>query len=209
MDALLSTAYWPNLQHLYYVLHAENVLIEQHEHYNKQSYRNRCVILSANGPLKLTIPVKNLKPKQMISEVEIAYKENWRVNHWRAIQSAYNNSPYFEYFEQDIKHFYESDYTYLLDYNLKQLKLLLNLLRVEKKFSLSQTFEKTVAQGIDLRPYSDPKMSYTNDSIVREVLICNYYQTFETKLNFAPNLSALDLLFNKGLESLDYLNYKF
>ncbi len=208
MDVLLSSAYWPNLHYFYHVLHAERLVIEQHEHYGKQSYRNRCVILSANGPLILSIPVKNLKPKQLISEVEIAYKENWRAKHWRAIQSAYNNSPYFEYFEQDIKHFYESEYTHLLEYNLNQLKLLLKLFRITKHISLSRSFEKTPTLGIDLREYSEPKLSFTKEPLLRDLLNRAYYQTFETKFPFVPNLSILDLLFNKGLESLDYLNYK-
>jgi hypothetical protein len=207
MNVLLSSAYWPNLHYFYHVLHAESVVIEQYEHYGKQSYRNRCVILSANGPLNLSIPVKNLKPKQFTSEVEIAYKENWRINHWRAIQSAYNNSPYFEYFEQDIKQFYAGEYTHLLEYNLNQLKLMLKLFRIEKKITLSQAFEKTPTQAFDLRKYSDPKLTYTTDSMVKDLLNCKYYQTFETKFKFVPNLSILDLLFNKGLESLDYLNY--
>lgn len=208
MNVLLSSAYWPNLHYFYHVLHAESLVIEQHEHYGKQSYRNRCVILSANGPLILSIPVKNLKPKQLISEVEITYKENWRSKHWRAIQSAYNNSPYFEYFEQDIKHFYESEYTHLLEYNLHQLKLLLKLFRIEKNISFTKLFDKSVEQGTDLRPYSDPKLDYTEDPLVQELLTHPYYQTFETKFTFVPNLSILDLLFNKGLESLDYLNYR-
>jgi hypothetical protein len=207
MDVLLSTAYWPNLHTLYYILHADNLQVEQHEHYGKQSYRNRCVILSANGPLNLSIPVKKLKPKQLISEVEITYKENWSLNHWRAIQSAYRNSPYFEYFEQDIKHFYESEYSHLLDYNLKQLRLILKLFRIEKKITLSQDFVKNPSQVLDLRESIGPKKAFTNDPMVREVLSRTYYQTFENKFDFVPNLSILDLLFNKGLESLDYLNY--
>ncbi|MCU0361092.1 MAG: WbqC family protein [Bacteroidia bacterium] len=208
MNVLLSSAYWPNLHYMYYVLNAGNIFIEQHEHYGKQSFRNRCVILSANGSLNLSIPVKNLKPKQMISEVEIAYKENWKARHWRAIQSAYNNSPYFEYFEQDIQHFYEKEYDHLLDYNLHQLKLLLKLFRVEKNIQLTQAFDKSIDQGSDLRPYSNPKLSYTQDPLVRDLLNQPYYQTFEAKFAFVPNLSILDLLFNKGLESLDYLNYR-
>ncbi len=208
MDVLLSSAYWPNLHYFYHVLHAESLVIEQHEHYGKQSYRNRCVILSANGPLLLSIPVKNLKPKQLISEVEITYKENWRSKHWRAIQSAYNNSPYFEYFEQDIKHFYETEYTHLLEYNLNQLKLILKLFRITKQISLSQSFEKKPQLGIDLREYSEPKLSFTKEPLIRDLLNQAYYQTFETKFTFVPNLSILDLLFNKGLEGLDYLNYK-
>ncbi len=208
MTILLSSAYWPNLHHFYYLLHAEHVQIEQHEHYSKQSYRNRCVILSANGPLNLSIPVKKLKPKQLISEVEIAYKENWRAKHWRAIQSAYNNSPYFEYFEQELQHFYKSEYTHLLHYNLSQLELLFKLFRMNKKITLSTRFEGAPEKTVDLRKYSEPTIPFTNDALVGPLLSAEYYQTFKTKFPFVPNLSILDLLFNKGLESLDYFKYQ-
>jgi len=207
MEVLLSTAYWPNLQYMFYVLNAEKVQLEQHEHYGKQSYRNRCGILSANGPLNLSIPIKKSQSKELVRDVEISYKENWKAKHWRAIQSAYNNSPYFEYFELDFKHFYKKEYSHLFDYNLEQLHFLLRLFRVEKKIELSPGFQKTIEQ-IDLREKIDPKIDFRTDPQVSQVLSKEYYQTFDTKFEFVPNLSILDLLFNKGLESLDYLHFK-
>ncbi len=205
MTVLMSSAYWPNLQYLQYVLNAENVLIEAHEHYGKQSYRNRCVILSANGPLDLSIPVKKLMSNKLISEVEISYKENWPCKHWRAIQSAYNNSPYFEYFEQDIKLFYETEFKNLLSYNTEQLRLILKLLRLTNSIGQTTQFEKMPEGLLDLRDSIHPKKESKADAKVGELLSRPYYQTFGTRFGFVPNLSVLDLLFNKGLESIDYL----
>ncbi len=205
MNVLLSTAYWPNLHYMFYVLQAENISIEQQENYRKQSFRNRCIILSANGPLHLSIPVKHNKSKELISEVEIEYKENWRAKHWRAIQSAYNNSPYFEYFEKEIKNVYEKDFQHLLSFNIEQLQLILKIFRLNKKFELSQQFEKSPLNKRDLRNGIDPKTHFSFDALVTNTLNQEYYQTFNSKFKFVPNLSVLDLLFNKGLGGIDYL----
>ena len=106
MNPLLSTAYWPNLHYFYYLINSDSITIESFENYHKQSYRNRTQILTANGKLNLSIPIKNLNTKELIKDIEIAYQENWQINHWRAITSAYKNSPYFEFFEDEINYFY-------------------------------------------------------------------------------------------------------
>src|SRR3954467_9744925 len=121
MNALLSTAYWPNTHYFFYVLNSPGFFIEQHENYQKQSFRNRTQILSANGPLDLSIPIKKKAPREYVKDVEINYKESWQSNHWRAITSAYKNSPYFDYFEEEIKYFYETPFELLLEYNNQQL----------------------------------------------------------------------------------------
>src|SRR5688572_3856586 len=99
MKVILSTAYWPNLLYFHHLMNSEEVLIEQWENYSKQSFRNRTEILSANGVLSLSIPVIHTSSKQLTRNLRINYKENWQIRHWRAITSAYNNSPFFEYFE--------------------------------------------------------------------------------------------------------------
>jgi hypothetical protein len=205
MKALLSTAYWPNLHYFYYILNSENIVIESYENYHKQSYRNRTQILTANGKLDLSIPVKKLNTKELIRDVEIFYTENWQINHWRAITSAYKNSPYFEFFEKEIHYFYSKEFKFLIDYNTEQLKLILKLLKVKKDISFTTTFEKEPSNFIDLRNNIHPKIEFTEDIIVAEKLKQHYYQTFESKFPFHPNLSILDLLFNKGLETVDYL----
>jgi len=205
MNGLFSSAYWPNLHYMYYILQCDSIYIEKHEHYQKQSYRNRCTILSANGPLNLSIPVIKNKT-EAISKIQIASRENWRNKHWRAICSAYNNSPYFEYFEYDLKSFYDQEYTYLFEYNLEQLNLILKLLRIPKNIQQTNEYIKSPEDLLDLRSRIDPKMNFEKDPDLKLNLQKIYYQTFSGKFQFVPNLSILDLLFNKGLESIEYLN---
>jgi hypothetical protein len=126
---LLSSAYWPNLHSLFYIINNTNVCIDITEPYSKQTYRNRTQILSANGVLNLSIPVKKFKNKTPINEIALSYAENWQINHWRAFTSAYANSPYFEYFEEEIKPFYSIKFDGLVDFNKKQLETLLKLLK--------------------------------------------------------------------------------
>jgi len=205
---VLSSAYWPNLQYFYYILNAQHVFIEKHEHYQKQSFRNRTQILSANGVLNLTIPIKNYSEKKSINEVEIFYKEKWQKNHWRAIESAYKNSPYFEFFEEEIKMFYSKEYQFLFEYNNSQLECLLKILRVKKQILFSDNFEKEFTDKLDLRNSIHPKLDFNLDKQSIEKISLKYYQTFEDKFKFTPNLSILDLIFNKGLEAVDYLSEK-
>ena len=205
MNVLLSTAYWPNLHYFYYVLNADVVSIEQFENYQKQSFRNRTQILTANGPLDLSIPVKKNGLKALVKDVEICYKENWHIKHWRAITSAYKNSPYFDYFEDEIKYFYENKFDLLLGYNLKQMQLVLKLLKVKKEILLTSSYEKEDAGAINLRESIHPKIALKDDTAAYETLSRPYYQTFSGKFDFSPNPGILDLLFNKGLDTLDYL----
>lgn len=205
MNVLLSTAYWPNLHYFYYVLNSEKLLIENYENYQKQSFRNRTQILAANGRLDLSIPVKKINAKELIKDVEIAYTENWQTNHWRAITSAYKNSPYFEFFEEEINYFYTKEFKYLMELNNEQLKLILKLLKIKKEISFTSQFNKEPAALFDHRNLIHPKKNFTEDKTVALKLTTPYYQTFESKFPFHPNLSILDLLFNKGLETVKYL----
>ncbi|MDP3557381.1 MAG: WbqC family protein [Bacteroidota bacterium] len=205
MNALLSTAYWPNLHYFYYLFNADSITIETFENYHKQSYRNRTQILTANGKLDLSIPIKKLNTKQLITEIEISYEENWQINHWRAITSAYKNSPYFEFFEEEINFLYTTPFKFLMNYNLEQLKLIFKILKFKKEISYTNQFEKDPTNCLDLRNIIHPKIEFTKDVNVTQLLIKPYYQTFENKFEFHPNLSILDLLFNKGLDTHEYL----
>ncbi|MBA2612991.1 MAG: WbqC family protein [Bacteroidetes bacterium] len=206
MKVLLSTAYWPNLHYFYYILNSERITIESYENYQKQSYRNRTQILTANGKLDLSIPIKKINIKELIKDVEISYNENWQINHWRALTSAYKNSPYFEFFEEEINYFYTKEFKFLMDYNSEQLKLVLKLLKLKKDLSFTTVFEKEPADCLDFRNNIHPKIEFTKDTVVASKLTSPYYQTFESKFSFEPNLSILDLLFNKGLETVEYLS---
>ena len=205
MNVLLVTSYWPNLHYFFYVLNASIINIEQFDNYSKQSYRNRTQILSANGILNLSIPIKKNKSEKVVNSIEISYKEDWQKNHWRAITSAYKNSPYFDFFEEDLKVFYSNKYNLLIDYNIDQLKFIVKVLKQKKNIQLTKQYESNPESVIDLRTIIHPKQSYLSDKLVANKLDQSYYQTFENKISFTPNLSILDLLFNKGLHTIDYL----
>jgi len=205
MNVLLVTSYWPNLHYFFYVLNASIINIEQFDNYSKQSYRNRTQILSANGILNLSIPIKKNKSEKVINSIEISYKEDWQKNHWRAITSAYKNSPYFDFFEEDLKVFYYNKYNLLIDYNTEQLKFIVKVLKQKKNIQLTKQYERNPDSFIDLRTIIHPKHSYSSDKLLANKLDQSYYQTFENKISFTPNLSILDLLFNKGLHTIDYL----
>lgn len=203
MNVLLSTAYWPNLHYFYYIFNGDKIVIEQHDNYTKQSYRNRTRILTANGSLDLTIPIKKNAHKELVAGLQISYSEPWQTKHWRAITSAYKNSPYFDFFEDDIKKMYTTDYEYLIDYNLEQLKIIFLLLRIKKEIILSTEYIKEPENTIDRREHIHPKKTFSKDGS-DNFLLKPYYQTFESKFGFTPNLSILDLLLNKGLDTLHY-----
>ncbi len=176
------------------------VLLEAHEHYEKQSYRNRCEILTSNGKLSLSIPLKKKSDKELVSQKEISYAENWQINHWRTITSAYKNSPYFEYFEDEFKVFYTDRFELLFDYNLQLIQLVLKLLKIKKEIKITSEFNQTFS-GIDLRTKIHPK----NTEEITGVPTSPYHQVFSDKFGFIKNLSIIDLLFNEGLKTANYV----
>lgn len=193
-SVLLSTAYLPNIKYLSQVLNHDVVVLEKHEHFVKQTYRNRCEILTSNGKLSLSIPLVKQADKELIAEKKISYAEDWQKQHWRAITSAYKNSPYFEFFEDEFKPFYENKYELLLDYNTQLLQKILHILRVKKQIEFTNQFDMSPVNSLDLRALSD-----LNNS--ENVNLKPYYQVFADKQGFTPNLSCLDALFNVGLET--------
>ena len=126
--SILSTAYWPPVQYFAHIAAAGTVLLEQHENYQKQSYRNRCMIYAANGPTPLIIPVVKLPGGKMpVRDVRIDYATPWQRVHWKAIVSAYRSSAFFAYYEDDLRPFYEKEERFLFDFNEKILRLALEL----------------------------------------------------------------------------------
>lgn len=191
---LVSTAYLPPINYLSKLIEADQVVIEKHEYFVKQTYRNRCEILTANGKLNLSIPLVKQSHKEIISEKMISYAENWQKQHWRAIISAYKNSPYFEYFEEELLPFYDTQHEFLFDYNTKLLNAVLNILRIKKSIGFTNQFEETPIGITDLRKLSE--IANPDVSVMKP-----YYQVFADKAGFTPNLSCLDALFNVGLET--------
>ena len=192
---LLSTAYLPNILYLSHVINSDKIVLEKHEHFIKQTYRNRCEIVTSNGKLSLSIPLIKQADKEIISDKKISYSENWQKQHWRAITSAYKNSPYFEFFEDEFKPFYENEYEFLFDYNTQLLRTILHILRLKKQIDFSKQFEFTSTNTIDFRSLSEINSAEIPTSKP-------YYQVFADKCGFQSNVSCLDALFNIGLETL-------
>lgn len=180
------------------LLRHESAIIEQHEHYTRQTYRNRCVVLAANGLLSLTVPVEK-SHSSLIRDVKIAYDTPWQTLHWRSIVSAYQSSPYFEYYMDDFLSFYNQPHTFLFDFNLALTELVCQCIDMPFSYTLSQAYEKLPASSPDFREIIHPK----KDPVIEDPAFSPvpYRQLFTNKGGFLPNLSIIDLLFNKGPES--------
>lgn len=196
MQTVLSIHYLPCIVWFRNLLQHENVVLDVHEHFLKQTYRNRCHILGANGVLALTVPVKKRDHKQSMQKTCIEYEMKWQHQHWQSIVSAYNSSPFFLYYRDGFEALYQTTFESLVDLNLAMITHCLKLLKVEKKWSLSEAY--IAVEGKDLRESIHPKRP-------EEAVLKPYWQVFSEKMPFQADLSIIDLLFNKGPESLRYI----
>jgi len=183
----------------------EEVVIEAHEHYIKQTWRNRCCIATANGPMTLSIPVEaGPIEKGDIRSVKISNHGNWQHLHWNSIESAYRSSPFFDYYQDDLRPFFERKIGFLFDFNEEIRETICGLIEIQPNVRISSEYldETSLPQGwIDYRTRIHPKKE-TQETDFRPT---PYYQVFDRKFGFMPNLSILDLLFNMGPEAVLYL----
>ena len=202
---LLSSLYLAPVQYYSKLFQAKKAIIETDDNYQKQSYRNRCIIAAANGPLSLSIPID--KPKGIkckMKDAKIADHGNWQHLHWNAIISAYNSSPFFEYYKDDFSLFYEKKTTFLLDFNEELRALICNLLSIETPIKYTTQFiHHADSNTLDLREAIHPKRDWRKTD--KQFIAKPYYQVFREKHSFIENLSIIDLLFNMGNESRLYL----
>jgi hypothetical protein len=199
MPALLATAYFPSVSYMAEAMHAGEIVIEACETYTKQTCRNHSIIFGPNGRQRLSIPViKTNGNHTLTKDVQVSTHQPWQKIHWRSIQTAYNNSPFFLYYQDDFIHFYEKPYKFLLDLNLEILNTLFQLLKIECPVGLTENYEKSPAGILDLRDSLDEKNS------VQTTYFPHYTQVFESRHGFIPGLSILDVIFNLGPEASLY-----
>ncbi len=202
-NVLISTAYLGPIQYFSKVCRYKNIFLEKHENYQKQSFRNRCYILSANGPLALTIPTIHTAVKIPITDVLIDNSTRWKNIHIRAIESAYRSSPFYIYYIDDLIAIYNKSHKYLWDLNNDFLQLILKLLNIEKSISFTTHFKNVPEPFDDFSQCIHPKTKFHQDD--KEFNVKPYFQVFENKFGFTTNLSIIDLLFNTGPESIQWL----
>ncbi|MQN60476.1 WbqC family protein [Prevotella copri] len=234
LKALLSSTYFGPIQWYQKLNRYDECLIERHESFIKQTYRNRMIISTANGPLSLTIPT-NHNTSLAMKDIRISDHANWRHVHWNALLSAYGESPFFEYYQDDIRPFFEKKYEFLFDFNMETTEKMIELLDIRPKISITEEYvlseerrvkseeseerrtksEKfdslanhkvqssnlKVQSIVDFRDAIRPKKPLPDAEFAHQ----RYYQVYEQKYGFQPNMSILDLLFNEGNEAIFYL----
>lgn len=196
---LISTAYLPPVEYFSLFSGADKIAIEKEENYLKQTFRNRCYILSAHGPQLLSVPVYlGSSHKTLIKDIRIDYTKRWQQIHLRAMQSSYNSSPYFEFYFEKIEKVISDNFEYLLDLNTGLTEVILEILKIERELSYTTIFEPDDNKAHDFRYRITPKKqsSYAEKK---------YLQVFDTNSGFVPRLSIIDLIFNTGPEACGYL----
>jgi len=194
LNFLLELHYLPTTTYFAAIHRGEKIIVEQHEHFIKQTYRNRCTILTVQGPQNLIVPLTSKHGKVCITDVRIDYSQKWLMNHWRAIETAYRNAPFFEYYADDLQKVLFKKQTYLYDLNFEFLTICLKWLKSPIQIEESMAYEKEPANGLfDLRNAIHPKKAELQVSYFKPV---PYTQVFGNK--FVDRMSIIDLVFCEG-----------
>lgn len=197
---LLHPTYFGPISHYMLMYQQREICFEVADNFQKQTYRNRSYIYSANGKLQLNIPIKHNKSesRQKTKEVLIDNDFHWQKNHFKAFQNAYRSSPYFEYYEDDLAPLYHKVYSHLLDFNLKTQEFIIDALQEKLAISYTSKYEVEPKNIQDYRFLVDAKKEI-------KINLTPYNQVFDDKFGFISNLSILDLLFMEGPNALNYL----
>jgi len=196
-SVLIEAQYFPPLAWFATLLPFGDIQIEKHEHFIKQTYRNRCYINTASGVEMLTVPLTEKHGKTKITDIRIDYRQKWLNNHWRTIQSAYAAAPFFEYYAPDVHDALFKRHDRLYDLNLNLLTMCLGWLKWSGQIRESETYEKTLETDvIDLRSAINAKKEEDLERFYSPVI---YAQVFGS--SFVSNLSILDLIFCQGPEA--------
>lgn len=200
---IIEPHYWGSIAYFQLLLKSEHVVLDVHSNFRKGTFRNRCQIMGPNGMLNLSVPlVKGKDQHTIMDRVKISYAENWRKNHWQSLISSYRRSSYFEFYEDDIAPIYKGEFSSLKELNQATLDVAMKLLKKEIPFQYTEQFiAKENFEGQDFRDMIHPNVN----KIGIEVSKVPYQQVFMDRMEFLPNLSILDLLFNLGPRALDYI----
>ena len=195
---LFTTAYFPSISYMARFLQEDAPLIEVYETYHKQTYRNRCRVMTANGVESLSVPVVKVNGNHtMTKDIAISYDLPWQHIHCRCLESAYKAAPYFDHYYDYLRPVFEGHFYRLIDLNDAALKAVFKMLKVNKE--IVHTTDYVHETENDLRETFSPKKPFDNS------LFPTYYQVFSEKFPFAPDLSVLDLIFNEGPKAMRYL----
>jgi len=203
---LMPTAYLPPVSYMAWLSVADEIEVEIHETYPKQTLRNRCTIASTNGPLNLSIPVeKPLGNHTPTNLIRASNHTHWKRQHWKSIESAYRKAAYFIHYNDVLEPYYASNLneSLLVEWNMILLQSLCKAIGLEKKISYTSTFVKIPEGIIDLRSALNSK-NFERTQLPEDVNI-TYFQSFSEKYGFLPNLSIIDALFHLGPDTLQYI----
>ncbi len=174
----------------------QKIILEQHENYTKQTYRNRCRIMGPNGILDLVVPVKRVKGKKnLVRDIRIDYDTPWNRIHWRSMVASYAASPFFDFVKDELFPYYNRPINFLFELNLGLLTTILNMLRVDIPLEMSASFTPVGDSG-DPRSIIHPKLDISKAD--PEFHPVPYHQVFSERHGFQPDLSVVDLIFNEG-----------
>ncbi|NQX99139.1 MAG: WbqC family protein [Flavobacteriales bacterium] len=197
--AVFSSHYLAPIEYYFHLINNKSIVIDVYENYVKQTYRNRCCILSPNGIQNLTVPLVKARQRKLIKNVKIAYDDNWRKMHWKSLESAYRSSPYFEFYEDDFHPFYhKKEYKYLIDFNAEIQEKIIGLLNIETNINSSIAYTENILLEKDYRNYFSPKKE-------PKINFTPYIQVFGDRNGFTPNMSIVDILFNEGPNTVNYI----
>ena len=198
MNILIHPTYFPSISHYIAMIKADSVTFEMEDNFQKQTNRNRMYIYSPNGVQMLNIPIKHSKEKhQKYKDVRIENDFGWQKNHFKSLEAAYKNSPFYEYFVDDLRPLFEKKHEFMLDLNFEIFKLINEALGISIPFEKTTEYFHQVTDKTDFRYLVNGKKDKTQ--------IEPYTQVFDDKHGFLNNLSILDLLFNEGRYAVDYL----
>ena len=200
MNTILHPSYFPSISHFAAIAQSESITFEVEDNFQKQTNRNRTYIYSPNGIQLLNIPIKHSKEShQKTKDIRIESDFDWQKQHFKSLEAAYRSSPFFEFFEDDIRIIFEKKHDFLLDLNFETLAIVTKCFRMKLEFDTTSEYFHDVDTNktMDFRSLINGKKDLS--------IFESYKQVFDDKYGFINNLSVLDLLFNEGKYAMDYL----